>query len=131
MPSLFKTNSPPRPVETCTSCFGACSGARCRVGISRRCLECPSFRRYYRSGCRSALGTLTKRSETVRACWLDYVAALAAIAAFFPLMISERISVSSSRPLIDRGHSGGLASFVGDRAHAVDDVGVVCHQLQQ
>src|SRR5450432_3667538 len=74
----------------------------------------------------------TVMAEVVnRPCSVRYVAAFAAMTAFFDLMISERMSVSSRRLLIDRAHSSGFAPFVSDGAHPVNEVRIVCHQPKQ
>ncbi len=61
---------------------------------------------------------------------LMYADALVAMAEFFPLRISEKMSVSSKHLLIERPHPGVVPGLVGQGAHLVHDVRFVCHQSQ-
>lgn len=64
-------------------------------------------------------------------CSAKYAAALAATAGFFPLMISERMSVSSRHLLIDGPHATLVAGLVSERAGPIDELGIVRHQAEQ
>jgi hypothetical protein len=64
-------------------------------------------------------------------CCASYVAAFLSTAAFFRLMISDRMSVSSKRLAIKRSHPSLAPRLVDRGAHFVDDVRLVSHQAKE